>query len=109
MSDVPHGSVKSYVVGFILSIVLTLAAYYLVLYKLMTGSYLVAALVTLGVGQAFIQLFFFLHLNEEKKPRWNIMVFYFMVMVLFILVLGTLWIMNNLNTNVMPMMDMQHQ
>jgi len=50
-------------------------------------------------------LHFFLHVGEEAKPRWEIISFYFMVVVLFIVVLGTLWIMFDLNTRVMSGMD----
>lgn len=51
----------------------------------------------------FIQLFFFLHLGQESKPYWNSQLFLFMLTILVILVIGSLWIMHNLSYNVMPM------
>jgi cytochrome o ubiquinol oxidase operon protein cyoD len=71
----------------------------------MSGTGLVAVIVGLAIIQLFVQLFFFLHLGEESKPRWNLMVLLFAAMVVIIVVFGSLWIMNNLNYNMMPDMN----
>lgn len=99
-----HGSVKSYVIGFIISIALTLLAYFLVERHILSGSTLLGTIVTLAFVQAIIQLFFFLHLGEDKKPYWNFIVFLFMVLVLLIIVLGSLWIMYDLDYRLMTPM-----
>lgn len=93
------GLLTGYISGFILSIVLTLLAYALVVHHLLNNWTLVFVLVGLAVTQLAVQLIFFLHLSDESKPRWNLLVFLFMVVVLTIFVFGTLWIMNNLNYN----------
>jgi cytochrome o ubiquinol oxidase operon protein cyoD len=62
--------------------------------------------VALAFIQAIVQLLLLLHVGQEAHPRWETMVFYFMVVVLLIVALGTLWIMYDLNNRVM--MDM-HQ
>jgi len=49
-------------------------------------------------------LIFFLHLGIESKPRWNLLVFYFMVVVLAILLYGSFWIMSNLDYRMMGKM-----
>ncbi|MBS4170948.1 cytochrome o ubiquinol oxidase subunit IV [Neochlamydia sp. AcF95] len=103
-----HGSFKSYGIGFALSLVLTLAAYIIVQEHLLTGKVLVVALVSLGVMQALIQLLFFLHLKEENKPRWNLVALAFMIGVIAILVVGSLWIMNDLDERLMSMQAMFH-
>ncbi|KIC74805.1 Cytochrome o ubiquinol oxidase protein CyoD [Neochlamydia sp. EPS4] len=103
-----HGSFKSYGVGFALSIVLTLAAYIIVQEHLFSGKILALALVSLGVMQALIQLLFFLHLKEEAKPRWNLVALTFMIAVIAILVVGSLWIMNDLDERLMSMQEMFH-
>lgn len=97
-----HGSYLSYTIGFVLSIVLTLAAYFLVVDKILSGRELVAAIMGLAVAQLFVQLVFFLHLGRESRPRWNLMVFLFAALVVLIVVLGSLWIMENLHYNMMP-------
>jgi cytochrome o ubiquinol oxidase subunit IV len=93
------GSVKSYTTGFILSLVLTLAAYITVVQELFSGWTLVGVLATLAVTQLMVQLVFFLHLGRESKPRWNLTVALFAAMVVSILVFGSLWIMKNIQYN----------
>lgn len=95
------GKLRSYVVGFILSILLTLTAFLIVKDKLLTGWGLTLALIGFAVIQLMVQLLFFLHLDRESKPRWSLLVFGFMTLVLAIVVIGSLWIMNNLNYRVM--------
>lgn len=92
-----HGSLISYCIGFVLSIVFTLLAYWLVVYDVFTGGLLVAAIVLLAIAQLLVQLLFFLHLGKEKAPRWNLIVFSFMILVVIIVVGGSLWIMKNLD------------
>lgn len=101
-----HGSYKSYAIGFTSSLVLTGAAFLLVLTHVLTGKLLVFALVGLALIQAVLQLIYFLHLGQEASPRWESMVFYFMVTVLLIIALGSLWIMSDLNDRVMSGMHM---
>lgn len=98
---VEYGSLQSYLIGFVLSILLTLAAYFLVVRHLFSGYILDIAVGLLGIAQAVVQLMLFLHMAKEPKPRWNLIVFAFMLMVLVIIVFGSIWIMNNLNYNLM--------
>lgn len=93
----PQGTYLTYIAGFVLSVMLTLVAYVLVVQGALSNRLVTGAIVALAVCQFLVQVVFFLHLGRERKPRWNLMVFGFMLMVLFILVLGTLWIMNNLD------------
>lgn len=91
----------SYVIGFSLSLLLTFVAYFFVWMHFFTRMTLIYTIAGLAVIQAVIQLLFFLHLGKESKPRWETAVFFFMVMVLLIIAIGSLWIMYNLNTRVM--------
>jgi cytochrome o ubiquinol oxidase operon protein cyoD len=92
---------KVNVIGFLLCILLTLLAYLVVDQHLLTGRVLAFTIVGLGLLQAFVQLFFFLHLGQEPRPRWNLHFFLMMASVLLILVFGSLWIMDNLNYRAM--------
>ena len=96
-----HGSYKSYIIGFILSIILTIVPYMIVVNHLLSREIMVFMVVSIGVIQLFIQLIFFLHLGTESKPRWNLMAFLFTLFVVGILVIGSLWIMYNLDYNMM--------
>lgn len=96
-----HGTYKSYIIGFILSIGLTVVPYMIVVHHLFPLHIVMIAIVVLGVLQLLVQLVFFLHLGGESKPRWNLMAFLFTLLVVAILVIGTMWIMYNLDYNMM--------
>jgi cytochrome o ubiquinol oxidase subunit IV len=96
-----HGSLKSYIIGFILSLLLTIIPFTLVINHMLKLEYLIGAVVILAIMQLFVQLIFFLHLGSESKPRWNLTAFVFSVIIVAILVAGSLWIMYNLNYNMM--------
>ncbi len=95
-AETPSGSIRSYTIGFALSLVLTFAAYILAVRGTVQGWTLVYILAALAVAQLFVQLVFFLHMSREPKPRWNITAAVFAAMVVVILVFGSLWIMKNL-------------
>lgn len=88
---------KTYIVGFIASVVLTLAAYWLVTQNVFSYWVLVLAISVLAVVQLFVQLYFFLHLGQERKPRLKLTAFIFAAMVVVIVVYGSVWIMQNLD------------
>src|SRR3989344_2216581 len=96
------GTLKTYVLGFLLSIVLTLVAFGLVQQHVFTDhvfpshTLAVLVLVVLAVVQLFVQLILFLHVGKEEKPRWNLLALLFALLVVFIVVGGSLWIMQNL-------------
>jgi cytochrome o ubiquinol oxidase operon protein cyoD len=101
MENIGRGSFKSYFTGFILSLILTLAAYFLTVNQVFVGVVLMGVIGALTVIQALVQLFLFLDLGRETKPRWNLIVFLFMLLITLILVVGSIWIMYNLNYNLM--------
>ena len=101
------GSLAGYLAGFGLSLLLTLLAFYLVSHRgakpsVLTHRFLIITIVVLAIVQLFVQLLFFLHLDRESKPRWNLLVASFAAIVVLILVIGSLWIMNNLNYHMEP-------
>lgn len=96
------GTFKSYLTGFLLSILLTLVAYFIVVEHVFSSRILIYTIIGLGIVQMLIQLLFFLHLGQEPKPYWNCQLFLFMITILLIIVIGSLWIMENLRYNVIP-------
>lgn len=105
--DAGHGSTISYITGFVLSIACTIAPYLLVTKKLLSGTALIGWIVGFALLQLLVQLVFFLHLGRESKPRWNMYAFLFAAMVVLIIVFGSLWIMYNLDYNMMPAHDIE--
>jgi cytochrome o ubiquinol oxidase subunit IV len=97
-----HSAVHSYVIGFLLSLILTFLAYLLVVNNLLENTWLITTLLILAFAQLFVQLYFFLHLGQEKKPRWNLIFFVSTAGIILLIMLGSLWIMHHLNYNMMP-------
>lgn len=96
-----HGSVASLSIGFILSIGLTVLSFVLVGKDILSGSAILGALAILAALQLAVQLVFFLHLGKESGPRWNLFAFAFMGLIAAIIIIGTLWIMANMNYHMM--------
>lgn len=97
-SAVPY---KSYVIGFILSVVTTLLAYFFVVNELWSKEALVYIVMAIAVVQLIVQVVFFLHIG--RGSRWKLITFIFTLMVVIIVVVGSIWIMDNLNYNMMDM------
>lgn len=98
-----HGTLKSYLIGFLASFFLTAISFSLVITRLFSKQSLIYTIIGLAALQAIVQLLFFLHVGkEEAKPRWASIVFCFTALILLIIVIGSLWIMNDLNHRMMP-------
>ena len=97
-----HGSPQSYIIGFVLSLILTFASYFLVVGGVMDDMTLIVVLLVLAFIQLTVQLVYFLHLGQEKKPRWNLYFFLLTALTILTVVIGALWIMQHLNANMMP-------
>ena len=102
-----HGSVKAYAIGFTASLLLTSASFLLVITNTLTGRTLEWTLVALAMAQAVFQLLFFLHVGQEAKPKWETVVFAFMLLLLSIVAVGSLWVMDDLKERVMSDMTME--
>jgi cytochrome o ubiquinol oxidase operon protein cyoD len=97
-----HVTLKSYVLGFIISLLLTLSAYFVATSPTLTSTFALSVIITLAFIQFIAQVIFFLHLGKETKPRWNLFIFFTTLVGMIILVAGSLWIMHHLNYNMMP-------
>lgn len=97
-----HGSIASYVFGFILSLVFSLIPYYLVINKTLTGKTLLTTILVFGVIQMIIQIFFFLHLGRGPKPFYNVSFFIATVFLILVVVFGSVFIMDHLHYNMQP-------
>ena len=93
---------QTYVTGFLLSIGLTIWAYVSVAYRSFRGRWLLAWLLGLALVQFVVQLVFFLHIGAETKPRWRRLVLVLMIFFVMVVILGSIWIMYNLNYRMSP-------
>jgi cytochrome o ubiquinol oxidase subunit IV len=88
-----HGSLKSYIIGFVMSLVLTAIPLIVVLNDMLEGKAATLLLIGSAVLQFVVQLFYFMHLKEEKNPRYNLIVLIFGLVIVFTIVAGSMWIM----------------
>lgn len=93
----PHASVRTYVTAFVSCLVLTGLAYGAAVSDSLNHDVAIAAIASLAIVQCLVQLRKFLHLGDEFKPRWKLWVFATMLSIVLIIVIGSLWIMSNLN------------
>jgi len=97
----------SYIVGFILSVFATLVAYLVVVNHIWPMETLVYIILGVAVMQLIVQSVFFLHIGQGS--RWRLITFVFAIIIVLIVVVGTIWIMNNLDYNMMRMTPDQMQ
>lgn len=96
-----HGSVKEYIWGLILSIVLTAIPFAMVMQGGFGSGLTLAIILLCAVAQVFVQLVFFLHMNTSSEQIWNTTSAVFIVLIVAIVVLGSVWIMQHLNHNML--------
>lgn len=98
----PKKTLTAYVVGLILSLILTIAAFSLVQAYWHTSIDMYVVLAFLAIMQFVVQAVCFLRLSgETAEERWHLLPFLFAVLIVAILVGGTAWIMFTMNYNMM--------
>ncbi len=108
------GSLLSYMWGFLLSLFLTLGAYIPVYlhessrHELFSHEFLYPYVLIFAVIQLFVQSFFFLHVFFENRPQFRLVFFVSTLGVVFMVVAGSIWIMNNLTHRMNPQSVQNH-
>jgi cytochrome o ubiquinol oxidase operon protein cyoD len=97
MAHASGPTMKAYVTGFVLAVVLTVIPFGLVAMKLLPRETMFLVIAALAIVQILVHLRYFLHMNFTSTPRENIVAMAFAAVLIFIMVGGTLWIMFNLD------------
>ena len=95
--------VLGYVVGLGLAILLTVTSFFIAGTALVWQPSIPVALVVLAIAQMGVHLVFFLHITTGRDNTNNVMALAFGVLIVVLVIGGSLWIMANLNHNMMPM------
>ncbi|HEY1137565.1 MAG TPA: cytochrome o ubiquinol oxidase subunit IV [Xanthomonadaceae bacterium] len=106
---IPHVSVREYLNGFVLSVVLTAIPFALVMTKTFSDSRVAAVVLLLFAAvQVVVHMVYFLHMNTKSEGGWNLLALVFTAVLVVIVLSGSLWVMYHLNSNMMPgVHDMQ--
>ncbi|MYM22037.1 cytochrome o ubiquinol oxidase subunit IV [Duganella sp. FT135W] len=103
--DGHHGSLKDYAIGFILSVILTAIPFWLVMNHAFEKSSTTAIVVlAFAAVQVIVHMVYFLHMNGKAEGGWSMLATVFTVVLLFIVLSGSIWVMYHMNKNMMPSM-----
>jgi cytochrome o ubiquinol oxidase operon protein cyoD len=105
-SDERSAHFATYCIGLALAIVLTAASFWIARADFVYGPGIPEALATLAVAQMGVHLVFFLHLTSAPDNTNNILPLTFGLLIVGLVVFGSVWIMDNLNHNMMPMQQL---
>lgn len=96
--------IRSYLIGLWLVAALSSVSFYIARSTLIWAPSIPNALSVLALAQIGVHLVFFLHITTHKDSINNILALAFGILIVMLLVFGSLWIMSNLNQN-MVLMD----
>ena len=100
---IPHVSVKEYITGFVLSVVLTAIPFWLVMAKVLpTPAITTLVILAFAMVQVVVHMVYFLHMNGKIEGGWTMLSTIFTVVFVAIAIAGTLWVMFHMNANMMP-------
>jgi cytochrome o ubiquinol oxidase operon protein cyoD len=104
--DHNHGSLKSYTIGFILSVILTAIPFWLVMGNVFANP-ATTAFTILGFAavQIVVHMVYFLHMNAKVEGGWSMLAMMFTLILVVIVLSGSIWVMYHMNANMMPGMD----
>ena len=98
----PTASYLSYTVGLGFAILATIASFVVAQTDLLWPPGIPVGLIVLAFAQIGVHLVFFLHLGSGSDSTNNILALAFGVLIVFLVITGSVWIIANLNSNMMP-------
>jgi cytochrome o ubiquinol oxidase operon protein cyoD len=104
-SDVPEAAegIGSYLIGLGLATLLTIVSFFIARTTLVWQPSIPVALAVLAIAQMGVHLVFFLHVTTGPDNVNTVMALAFGVLIVFLIIAGSLWIMAHMNDNMMPM------
>ena len=97
----PSG-VGVYTIGLVLAVILTAVSFWVANTSLLWPPGVALGLIVLAIAQMGVHLVFFLHITTGPDNTNNVLALAFGILIVFLVVAGSLWIMSNLNDNMMP-------
>jgi cytochrome o ubiquinol oxidase operon protein cyoD len=102
--SLPHGSLRSYLTGFVLSVILTAIPFWLVMGNVLNDT-LGTSIVIMGFAavQIVVHMIYFLHMNTKSEGGWTFIALAFTLTLVVITLAGSIWVMYHMDQNMMPM------
>ena len=113
----PHNNIMSetvaYVIGLVLALLLTGVSFWVASTSVLWGPGVATGLVVLAIAQMGVHLVFFLHITSGPDNTNNVLALAFGVLIVFLVMIGTIWIMAHMNANMgmspeLTNLQMQH-
>ena len=102
-----HGSLRSYLIGFILAAILTAIPFWMVMTNVLDNKQATGIIIMVFAAvQVVVHMVYFLHMNTRAEEGWSMMALIFTIIMVVIALSGSLWVMYHLNINMMPGHDM---
>ena len=95
-----------YTIGLFLAVVLTATSFWVTNTSLLWPPGIALGLAVLAIAQMGVHLVFFLHITTAPDSTNNVLALAFGVLIVGLVIIGSIWIMSNLNDNRMPMANM---
>ncbi len=100
-----HATLRGYLTGFALSVILTAIPFWLVMSGTISIKQGTAAIILgFAVVQMIVHMIYFLHMDAKSEGGWSMMALIFSLILVVIVLTGSLWVMYHLDTNMMPSM-----
>jgi cytochrome o ubiquinol oxidase operon protein cyoD len=103
----PHGAqgtFSSYVIGFVLSVILTAIPFWLVMANVLNDTLKTSIVVmALAAVQIVVHMIYFLHMNTKSEGGWTFLALAFTLTLVVITLVGSIWVMYHMDQNMMPM------
>lgn len=98
-----HGSYRSYIIGFVASVVLTAIPFWVVMSEVdIPLAWALFIIFGLGAIQILVHVYYFLHVTVSAEEGWQAMSMLFTAILLVIILAGSIWVMLHLHENMMP-------
>ena len=98
-----HGTLREYLIGFGLSVVLTAIPFWLVMSGVLPSKQATGFVIMgFAVAQIVVHMVYFLHMNTKSDEGWTMVALVFTLILVVITLAGSLWVMHHLNVNMMP-------
>lgn len=103
----PHGAqgtFRSYMTGFVLSVVLTAIPFWLVMGNVLNDTLMTSIVImAFAAVQIVVHMIYFLHMNTKSEGGWTFLALLFTLTLVVITLVGSIWVMYHMDQNMMPM------
>ena len=99
-----HGTFRSYMTGFVLSVILTAIPFWLVMGGVLNDTLKTSIVImAMAAVQIVVHMIYFLHMNTKSEGGWTFMSLTFTLILVVITLVGSIWVMYHMDQNMMPM------